>query len=213
MIEHRNAAHLVYRVVFIFFKTLAGYLSRSGVVSSLFQHGDTSMSNVIVLNQAESEDRFAAIRASDINAEEQDSIINLALEVLRNRYRPGQELTSPDVTKNYLRIELSELKNECFGALFLDNKNRVICNEILFKGSISSASVYPRVVAQRSLEINAASLILYHNHPSGVPEPSQSDSTITKRLIEALALVDIRVLDHLVVGSEGVVSLAEHGMI
>lgn len=171
------------------------------------------MSNVIALSPAESVDRFSAIRASDINAEEQDSIINLALEVLRNRHRPGQELTSPDDTKKHLRIELSELKNECFGALFLDNKNRVICNETLFYGSISSASVYPRVVVQRSLELNAAGLILYHNHPSGEPEPSLSDSTITKRLIEALALVDIRVLDHLVVGSEGVVSLAERGMI
>ncbi len=171
------------------------------------------MNNVIALKPEGSEDRFAAIRGSDLNVVEQDSIINLALAVIRYRHQPGQALTSPDDSKKYLRIRLSALKNECFGVIFLDNKQRIISDEILFNGTINIVSVYTRVVVQRSLEHNAKSLVFYHNHPSGSPEPSEGDLTITKTLIEVLGSIDVRVLDHFVVGSEGAVSFAERGKI
>ena len=100
-----------------------------------------------------------------------------------------------------------------FGAIFLDNRHRVIGLEELFRGTIDGTSVHPRVVVQRALELNAAATIVFHNHPSGEPEPSQADRSLTRRLQEALALVDVRVLDHVVVGSQGTVSFAERGLL
>ena len=125
----------------------------------------------------------------------------------------GDALTSPEQTKLYLSGILRDKQREEFHVLFLDNQHRVICSEPLFQGTIDSASVYPREIVKRSLEHNAAALILAHNHPSGVAEPSQSDRRITRRISDALALVDIRVLDHFVVGDGEVVSFAERGWI
>lgn len=125
----------------------------------------------------------------------------------------GEALTSPEQTKLYLSGLLRDKQREEFYVLFLDNQHRVICGEPLFQGTIDAASVYPREVVKRSLEHNAAALILAHNHPSGVAEPSQSDRRITRRIIDALALVDIRVLDHFVVGDGEIVSFAERGWI
>ena len=104
-------------------------------------------------------------------------------------------------------------EQEVFAALFLDNKNRVIIYEELFYGTIDSASVYPRIVAQKALQYNAAAVIVAHNHPSGVAEPSRGDESITLRLKEALALVEVQLLDHIVVGDGKCVSLAERGVI
>jgi DNA repair protein RadC len=106
---------------------------------------------------------------------------------------------------------LRDRQREAFYILFLDNQHRVIQDEILFEGTIDAASVYPREVVKRALHHNAAALILAHNHPSGVAEPSQSDIRITSRISDALALVDIRVLDHFVVGDGEIVSFAERG--
>jgi len=122
-------------------------------------------------------------------------------------------LTSPEATRAYLRLEIGERHNELFGVLFLDNRHRVIAKEELFYGTIDGASVHPRVVVSRALALNAAAVVFYHNHPSGVAEPSQSDLRITQRLKDALALVDIRVLDHLVVSTEDATSLAERGLL
>ncbi|MCG6507504.1 DNA repair protein RadC, partial [Vibrio parahaemolyticus] len=108
---------------------------------------------------------------------------------------------------------LRDRQREAFYILFLDNQHRVIRDEVLFEGTIDAASVYPREVVKRALHHNAAALILAHNHPSGVAEPSQADRRITQRLTDALALVDIRVLDHFVVGDGDVVSFAERGWI
>ncbi|MCP3671880.1 MAG: JAB domain-containing protein [Gammaproteobacteria bacterium] len=122
-------------------------------------------------------------------------------------------LASPADTKNYLTAQLRGQRNEVFACLFLDNKNRVIEYEELFFGTINGASVHPRQIIQRALSHNAASLILAHNHPSGVAEPSQADRQITQRIREALSLLDIQLLDHLVIGDGDIVSLAEMGWI
>jgi DNA repair protein RadC len=125
----------------------------------------------------------------------------------------GNALTSPGAVRNYLRSRMAHLPHEVFACLFLDNQHRVITFEELFRGTLDSASVYPREVVKRALACNAAALILTHNHPSGVAEPSQADQMLTRRLKEALALVDIRVLDHLVIGDGEPVSFAERGLL
>ena len=157
--------------------------------------------------------RFDGIDIATLNDVEQDHLVELALELLAFRHRNGVELKSPQATMDYIRLLLAEASNEHFGVLFLDNKHRVICNDLLFSGTISGASVYPRVVTQKALDCNAAAAILYHNHPSGVAEPSQVDHNITKRIKDVLALIDVRVLDHFIVGTDSVVSFTERGLI
>jgi DNA repair protein RadC len=115
--------------------------------------------------------------------------------------------------REYLQLKLRDRKAENFGAVFLDNRHRVLCFEEMFQGTIDGAQVHPRVVVQRALEANAAAVILYHNHPSGVAEPSKADENITSRLKDTLSLVDVRVLDHFVVGAEDVTSFAELGLL
>ena len=145
---------------------------------------------------------------------EQD-IINQALQIIETKYQRNQldAFTSPEITKTYITLNVADKEREVFGVLFLDNQHRLIANELLFWGTIDAASVYPREVVKRGLQLNAAALIFYHNHPSGVAEPSQSDRRITRRLNDALSLVEIRVLDHFVVGGGDVVSFAERGWI
>lgn len=131
------------------------------------------------------------------------------LEVLKR----GDPLTSPDATREYLRARLRGYPHEVFACLFLDNRHRIIEVEELFRGTIDGASVHPREVVRRALTHNAAAVIFAHNHPSGVAEPSEADERITRRLKETLALIDVRVLDHLIVGDGPIVSLAERGML
>ncbi|MCW4216772.1 MAG: DNA repair protein RadC [Candidatus Thiodiazotropha lotti] len=149
----------------------------------------------------------------DLNPAEQNQVINLALNILTERHLPGQALTSPKESVEYLRLRFSEYKNEVFCALFLDNRHRILGFEELFFGTINGASVHPRVVVQRCMEINAAAVIFAHNHPSGVSEPSHADKAITNRLKDALEILDVRMLDHIVVGIEGVTSFAETGLL
>jgi DNA repair protein RadC len=158
-------------------------------------------------------DRFASLTLSDLSESEQDSVKRLGLEVLAARYQVGTVLTSPASVREYLQLKLRDRKAENFGAVFLDNRHRVLCFEEMFQGTIDGAQVHPRVVVQRALEANAAAVILYHNHPSGVAEPSKADENITSRLKDALSLVDVRVLDHFVVGAEDVTSFAERGLL
>jgi DNA repair protein RadC len=139
--------------------------------------------------------------------------LELARRHLLATLERGDALTSPDATRRYLASRLRDRPQEVFAALFLDNRHRVIAFEELFFGTIDGASVHPREVVRRALAHNAAALILAHNHPSGVAEPSRADESITRRLKEALALVDIRVLDHLIVGDGEMVSLAERGLV
>ncbi|WP_461538156.1 RadC family protein [Spongorhabdus nitratireducens] len=138
--------------------------------------------------------------------------LELARRHLAETMEQQDALTSPKLTRQYLQLHLRDYKKEVFACLFLDNRHRVIAFDILFQGTINSATVYPREVVKSALHRNAAALILAHNHPSGNPEPSQADIRLTERLKEALALVDIRVLDHMIVGDGQTVSLAERGL-
>ena len=127
--------------------------------------------------------------------------------------RDGGPLTSPAHTRRYIEARLRGYRNEVFACLFLDNRHRIIAFEELFRGTLDGTSVYPRVVVRRALGHNAAALVCMHNHPSGVAEPSPADRAITKRLAEALALVDVRLIDHFVVGDGECVSFAERGLL
>ena len=140
-----------------------------------------------------------------------EEVVLAASNILFDELVDKETLSSPTESARFLQLRLSGEKNEIFAALFLDNKNRVIEFDELFKGTIDGAAVYPRVVVQKCLEVNAAAVILVHNHPSGHVEPSEADKAITRRLSDALVLIDVRVLDHIVVGKEGWVSLAERG--
>ncbi|MCG9790429.1 DNA repair protein RadC [Vibrio mediterranei] len=141
------------------------------------------------------------------------AVLEMSQRYLCETIQRGDSLNSPEQTKHYLMSVLRDRHREAFYVLFLDNQNRVIADEIMFEGTIDAASVYPREVVKRALHHNAAALILAHNHPSGVAEPSQADRRITRRLADALGLVDIRILDHFVVGDGEVVSFAERGWI
>lgn len=143
---------------------------------------------------------------------QENRVIEKALQILDQRiFTRGPELTSPCLVADYLKLQLAQQDHEVFGVVFLDAKHRVLQFEVLFHGSIDSASVYPRQVVKRALTHNAAAVILTHNHPSGCPQPSQADRTLTARLKEVLAVVDVRVLDHFIVGEGRPLSLAEYG--
>lgn len=149
------------------------------------------------------------------NAINDDTIVQIALNILEKRIKydtTSPVLTSPQVSKDYVKLQLSEYEHEVFACLFLDNQHKVITFEEISHGTIDGASVYPREVVKACLNHNAAAVIFAHNHPSGNPEPSNADKTITRRLTDALALIDIRVLDHLIVGND-VISFAEQGLI
>lgn len=143
-----------------------------------------------------------------------DDVIAHALQILNTRLRqPGAAINSPQELKDYARLRLAELDHEVFCVVFLDNRHRVIAFEELFRGTIDGASVHPREVVKAALAHNAAAVVLVHNHPSGVPEPSGADKLITNRLKDALALIDIRTLDHLIVAGRETVSFAEKGLL
>lgn len=143
-----------------------------------------------------------------------DDLIHAALNILESRiaYSTGIEaITSPDAAKDYLMLRLAGGERETFATLYLDNRHRVIAYEEIFHGTIDSCSVYPREVVKLALLHNAAACVFAHNHPSGVAEPSQADIALTSKPKDALALIDVRALDHLIVG-ETVVSLSERGL-
>ncbi|MCD1127673.1 DNA repair protein RadC [Jinshanibacter sp. LJY008] len=139
-------------------------------------------------------------------------IINMALQLLEKqiKVRP-YSFTSSTQTRDYLRLQLERLEKEVFMVLYLDNQHRLISSDITAIGTISEASVYPREIVKESLTFNAAAVILAHNHPSGVAEPSQADRALTDKLKEILSLVEIKLLDHFVVGHGELVSFAERG--
>lgn len=153
---------------------------------------------------------YAATLSAPIN---EDQIIAQALEILARRHRKGAPLSSPADTAAFLQLQLAEREREFFAVLFLNSQHRVIALEELFAGTIDGAAIYSREVVKRALQLNSAAVILAHNHPSGIPEPSQADIAITGRIREALSLVDIRTLDHVIVGTSGTVSFAERGLI
>jgi DNA repair protein RadC len=146
-------------------------------------------------------------------AESQQATIREAIGILETRLRNSKAFTSPSDVRQFSQLHIAQEKDEHFCCMFMDSQHRLIAFERLFRGTIDGASVYPRVVVRRALELNAAALILTHNHPSGLPDPSTADIKITQRLKDALAHVDVRVLDHVIVGTDGTSSMAEAGLL
>ena len=143
----------------------------------------------------------------------EDDVLYWAEKIVTKRFTRSNYLTSPDATRGFLQIILAKEHRELFILIFLDSQNGVLGYEILFQGTIDGAAVYPREIVKAVLVNNAAAVILAHNHPSGTPEPSFADQKITDRVIKALETIDVRVLDHLVVGGTETVSFAERGLL
>jgi len=141
------------------------------------------------------------------------AVLEMSRRALSEEMKSGNALNSPRAVREYLQLMLRSREQEVFLVLFLDAQHRVLASEELFHGTLTQTSVYPREVVKRALFYNAAAVILAHNHPSGVAEPSQSDRLLTDALKQALALVDVRVLDHIIVAGAGCLSFAEQGMV
>lgn len=142
-----------------------------------------------------------------------EQILSAARQVVDQKMQRGANFGSPDDVKAYLTAKLAGLDHEVFAVLFLDNRHRLIEYVEMFRGTLDGASVHPREVVKEALRLNAAAVIFAHPHPSGNPEPSQADKLITRQLREVLALIEVRTLDHFVVAGNGVVSLAERGLL
>jgi len=143
----------------------------------------------------------------------QDQTIQRALKILNTRMRTAPVLSAPGAVRDYLRLLLHERGHEVFVCVFLDGQHRVIACDELFRGTLTQTSVYPREVVKAALAHNAAAVIFAHNHPSGVAEPSRADELLTQALKQALALLDIRTLDHFVIAGNQLVSFAERGLL
>jgi DNA repair protein RadC len=139
--------------------------------------------------------------------------LEIARRTLREKLDAGAALSGPGAVRDYLRLMLHARPHEVFVVVFLDAQHRVVASEELFRGTLTQTSVYPREVVKRALHHNAAAVILAHNHPSGVAEPSRADEALTAALKQALGLVDVRVLDHFVVAGDGALSFAERGLL
>ncbi|MCW8955809.1 MAG: DNA repair protein RadC [Gammaproteobacteria bacterium] len=202
--EHLSDAELLA----IFLRTGLKGKSAVDLASELLQ-GFGGLRNLLKASQIE----FCAhLGLGNAKYAQLQAVLEMARRYLFESMQQGHALTSPDETRQYLSNQLRDYQHEVFAALFLDQRHRVICFEQLFNGTIDGASVYPREVVKKALAYNAAAIIFAHNHPSGVAEPSQADRRITRKLTDALALVDIRVLDHFIVGEE-VISFAERGLL
>jgi DNA repair protein RadC len=204
----------------------AQHLSDAELLAVLFGSGCRGASAVDVGRQLLT--RFGSLRGlllTDSNTSQavpglgprRYGLLQAALELTRRHYRQeiaaGPAMEAPQTTQAFLIAQLRDRPYEVFCCLYLDNRHRLIAFDELFRGTIDGASVHPREVVKQALARNAAAVILAHNHPSGVAEPSQADELITLRLKDALGLVDIRVLDHLVVGDSRCVSFAERGLL
>lgn len=174
-------------------------LLRFGSLRALLEADQTSFCAAQGLGQA----KFTQLQA----------VLEMARRHMGESLQRGEAFTSPVRVKQFVAAHLRHRQQEVFAVLWLDNQHRLIAFRELFQGTIDGASVYPREVVKQALAVNAAAVIFTHNHPSGVAEPSQADERITTRLSDALGLVDIRVLDHLVVGDGDVVSFAERGLL
>jgi DNA repair protein RadC len=204
----------------------AAALSDAEILAILLRHGTAGRSALDLARQTL--DRFGSLRqlvAADrvrfcaqpglglTRYAELQAAAEIARRQLSEPLRAGDLLASPKATRDYLSARLRHLEHEMFCCLFLDKRHRLIVYEELFRGTIDGASVYPREIVKLALQRNAAAVIVAHNHPSGVTEPSQADELITQRVKEALGLVDIRLLDHIIIGDGTSVSLAERGLL
>jgi DNA repair protein RadC len=174
-------------------------LTRFGGLSGLLASGPGELATIDGLGPAKS----AQLQA----------VLELARRSLREEIRRDPALSSPDKVRDYLKMTLAHRQHEVFMALFLDAQNRLLTADELFRGTLTQTSVYPREVVKRALAVNTAGVIFAHNHPSGVAEPSRSDELLTASLKQALGLVDVRVLDHVIVAGSSTVSFAERGLL
>ncbi len=174
-------------------------ISRFGNLTQLFAASEKDFCAIHGMGQA----KFVQLQA----------VLEMARRALREEMREGSALTSPLAVRDYLQLLLRARMQEVFMVLFLDAQHRVVAAEELFTGTLTQTSVYPREVVKRALHHNAAALILAHNHPSGVAEPSHADQALTDALTQALALVEVRVLDQFIVAGEGCLSFAERGLV
>jgi DNA repair protein RadC len=174
-------------------------LARFGSVSALFAADVLALCATAGLGTA----KYAQLAA----------VMEMARRALRETMSRGNALNSPKAVRDYLRLKLQDRPYEVFVTVFLDAQNRVLAVEELFRGTLTQTSVYPREVVKRALHHNAAALIFAHNHPSGVAEPSRSDEALTQALKQSLALVDVKVLDHFVIGGGAAMSFAERGLL
>jgi DNA repair protein RadC len=174
-------------------------LNQFGNLTQLFATSEADFCAVHGMGQA----KFVQLQA----------VLEMSRRALQEQLQRGDALNSPRAVRDYLQLFLASRQQEVFVALFLDTQHRVIATEELFHGTLSQTSVYPREVVKRALSHNAAAVILAHNHPSGVAEPSSADELITSVLKQALALVDVRVLDHFVVAGGQTLSFAERGLL
>lgn len=174
-------------------------LTRCGSLSALCAASERDLCEVTGMGQA----KYAQLQA----------VLEMARRALKEKISNGNALNSPAAVREDLRLRLQALPHEVFAVLFLDAQNRVIGIEELFRGTLTQTSVYPREVVKRALHHNAGAVIFAHNHPSGVAEPSHADETLTQALKQALALIDVRVLDHFIVAGSGVLSFAERGLL
>jgi DNA repair protein RadC len=171
--------------------------------SSSISAVDAAASHVLLMRDADGQYRPA-------NA---DEVLRQARRVLSQRVRRGATMSSPQAVKDYLRLQIGVLEHEVFTVIFLDAQHRLIALKEMFRGTVTQTSVYPREVVKEALAVNAAAVIFAHNHPSGAADPSRADEFLTQSLKTALALVDVRVLDHLVVAGADVVSFSERGLL
>ncbi|MBX9895265.1 MULTISPECIES: DNA repair protein RadC [unclassified Nitrosomonas] len=141
------------------------------------------------------------------------AVLEMSRRALGEELKKGNTLSSPELVRNFLRLSLANKQHEVFIGIFLDAKNHAIATEELFSGTLTQTSVYPREIIKRALFHNAAAIIFAHNHPSGVAEPSHADKILTQSLKQALAFIDVKVLDHFVIGNGTALSFAEHDLI
>ena len=174
-------------------------MTQFGSLSALFAADTAALRSVAGLGSA---------KASQLSA-----VMEMARRALKEKLDRGSALGSPQAVRDYLRLKLQERPHEVFLAVFLDAQNRVLAVEELFRGTLTQTSVYPREVVKRALHHNAAALIFAHNHPSGIAEPSRSDEALTQALKQSLALVDVKVLDHFIIGAGAAMSFAERGLL
>jgi DNA repair protein RadC len=174
-------------------------LARFGGLNGLFAARATELAEISGFGPA----KYAQLQA----------VLELARRALQEEVKRDTLLSSPGKVRDFLRLTLSHLEHEVFVALFLDAQNRLLVTEELFRGTLTQTSVYPREVVKRALKHNAAAVIFAHNHPSGIAEPSRADELLTANLKQALSLVDVKVLDHLIVAGSATVSFAERGLL
>ena len=207
LLEHGSASLSDAELLAIFLRT--GVSGKSAV--DLARHLLTEFGSLRALLEADLNAFCRQLGLGPAKFSQLQAVLEMSRRHLAERLRRDSALESPQAVRDYLKSVLRHEPHEVFGCMFMDSKHRMLAFEVLFRGSIDSASVYPRQVVKRALAHNAAAVIFCHNHPSGIPEPSEADRTLTQRLIKALDLIEVRVLDHFIVGDGLPLSMVEYG--